>query len=73
MAEARTGAATGSDSIALELALPTYHTRQSFRLGDARIIGDVLLGRDIISISIIASRAFVAARAKPVFWRIRHR
>jgi len=61
----KTGAGTAArpDSIALELALPTYHTCQPFWLGNARIIGYFLLRRCFVPIGVVASWTFVAGDA----------
>lgn len=54
MAESRAGTAAGTDSIALELALPTDHAGQPLGLGDAGVV-DIsrLLRRSRLVVSIL--------------------
>jgi hypothetical protein len=68
MAEARTSTTAGSHAITLELALPTYHAGQSLWLGNAGIVGDIVLRCGVVSIGVVASRSFMTASGRSVFW-----
>ena len=67
MAKTRASTTTGSHTIALELALSTYHASQSLGLGHTRVVGDVLLSRAIVSIGVVVSRSFIAAGGRSIF------
>lgn len=68
MTETRTSTTTGSHTVTLELALPTYHAGQPLWLGYTGIVGDVLLRYGVVSIDVVATGTFMTASGRPGFW-----